>query len=257
LIQCATHNHCFAAKNLFLKRWEAPLPVSRQCNARCLGCLSLSVDPSCPASHNRIPFRPSEKELVSIAVGHLNLATEAIVSFGQGCEGEPLTEYKLIAKSIKKIREETDRGTININTNGSWPDRIRQIAKSGLDSIRISLNSARSEFYRAYFRPRGYDFEDVVSSMSLSRDLGLFTMINYLVFPGITDQEEEVEALINLIKKTSVNFIHFKNLNIDPQLYMERMPKAFSPTVGMKRMVSLLKEEFPHLELGYFNQTVR
>jgi molybdenum cofactor biosynthesis enzyme MoaA len=257
LIQCATHNHCFAAKNRFLKRWEAPLPVSRQCNAGCLGCLSLPADPSCPSSHNRIHFKPSEKELVPIAVGHLNQAPEAIVSFGQGCEGEPLTEYRLIAKSIKKIREKTDRGTINLNTNGSWPDRIRQIAKSGLDSIRISLNSARSEFYRTYFRPRDYDFEDVVASISLSRDLGLFTMINYLVFPGITDQEEEVEALINLIKKTRVNFIHFKNLNIDPQLYMERMPKAFSPTVGMKRMVGLLKEEFSSLELGYFNQTVR
>ena len=26
LINCATINHCFAAKNLFYKRWEAPLP---------------------------------------------------------------------------------------------------------------------------------------------------------------------------------------------------------------------------------------
>ncbi len=257
LIQCATHNHCFAAKNLFLKRWEAPLPVSQWCNAACLGCLSMQSDQSCPASHQRILFRPSLNDLVHIAVEHLKEAPEAIVSFGQGCEAEPLTEYKLIAESIRKIREKTDRGTINLNTNGSWPDRVRLIAESGLDSIRISLNSARPAFYRAYYRPKNYDFEDVATSIRQSRNQGLYTMINYLVFPGITDQEEEIEALIGLIKRTGVNFLHVKNLNIDPQLYLDHMPKADSPAVGMKRMVDILEEEIPDLKLGYFNQPVR
>jgi pyruvate-formate lyase-activating enzyme len=256
LIQCATHNHCFAAKNLFLKRWEAPLPVSQRCNAACLGCLSKQSELSCPSSHNRISFRPSRDELVRIAVEHLQEAPEAIVSFGQGCEAEPLTEYRLIAESIKQIRERTGRGTINLNTNGSWPERIRLIAQSGLDSIRISLNSARPAFYRAYFRPHNYDFEDVVTSIYQSRSMGLYTMINYLVFPGITDQEEEIEALSALIKKTGVHFLHLKNLNIDPQLYLDRMPNADSPVVGMKRMVDKIKKEFPDLELGYFNQPV-
>ncbi len=141
LFACATNNHCFAAKNLFLKRWEAPLPVSRGCNSECLGCLSLQKDPSCAASHQRISFKPTVKEIVSLAVRHLDQAKEAIVSFGQGCEGEPLTEYELIAESIRKIRERTSRGTINLNTNGSCPDRVRRIAESGLDSIRISDNS--------------------------------------------------------------------------------------------------------------------
>ena len=257
LIYCATHNHCFAAKNLFLKRWEAPLPVSQRCNAACLGCLSMQSDQACPSSHHRILFRPSQDELVRIAVKHLEDAPEAIVSFGQGCEAEPLTEYKLIAESIRKIREKTDRGTINLNTNGSWPERIRLIVGSGLDSIRISLNSARSEFYRAYFRPKNYGFDDVVASIRLSRSTGLYTMINYLVFPGITDQEKEIEALSALIKKTGVNFLHLKNLNIDPQLYLERMPRADSPVVGMKRMVDIIRKECPDLKLGYFNQPVR
>ena len=87
--------------------------------------------------------------------------------------------------------------------------------------------------------------------------MGLYTMINYLVFPGVTDQEEEIEALLALIKKTGVNFLHVKNLNIDPQLYLDRMPKADSSAVGMKRMADILEEEFPDLKLGYFNQPVR
>jgi pyruvate-formate lyase-activating enzyme len=231
--------------------------VSRGCNADCLGCLSLQGDDLCEPSHQRISFRPTKEEIVSLAVRHLNLTSEPIISFGQGCEGEPLSEYKLVAESIKEIRRQTGKGTINLNTNGCSPERIRELAKSGLDSIRISLNSARSEFYQAYYRPRDYDFADVEVSISLSRELGLYTMINYLVFPGITDQEEEIEALRHLIRKTGVNFIHLKNLNIDPQLYMDQMPKAASRAVGTKKMVAMLEGEFPDVTLGYFNQPVR
>ena len=257
LINCATNNHCFAAKNLFLKRWEAPLPVSRGCNADCLGCLSLQPDNSCRSSHQRISFKPKKEEIVDLAVRHLDHAKEAIVSFGQGCEGEPLTEYTLIAESIREIRAKTGKGTINLNTNGSWPERVHEVAKSGLDSIRISLNSARPSLYMTYYRPKNYNFEDVVKSIILSKEIELYTMINYLVFPGITDQEEEIEALINLIRRTGVNFLHLKNLNIDPHLYMKEMPSTGSKAVGMKRMVEIIKKEFPDLELGYFNQPVR
>jgi len=256
LVACATENHCFAAKNLFLGRWEAPLPVSRRCNASCLGCLSLQSDSSCQASHRRIAFKPSREEIASLAVPHLDKAEEAIVSFGQGCEGEPLTEHTLIAESIREIRKKTERGTINLNTNGSWPGRIGMLAESGLDSIRISLNSARPDFYRAYYRPKGYDFEDVVASIAQSRQLGLYTMINYLVFPGISDQEEEIAALIALIRKTGLNFVHLKNLCIDSELYLKKMPRTDAPGVGMKTMASILQRELPDLQLGYFNQPV-
>ncbi len=256
LHRCAVDNHCFAAKNLFLGRWEAPLPVSRRCNAACLGCLSAQGDTTCPSSHQRIGFRPSQAEIVALAVQHLNTASEAIVSFGQGCEGEPLLESDLIAASIVEIRERTKKGTLNLNTNGSLPKKVNQIAKSGLDSIRISLNSARPEYYHAYYRPRGYDFQDVLSSISLCAHKGLYTMVNYLVFPGVTDQEEEIAALHALVQKTGVHFIHLKNLNIDPDHYLRNMPASKSRKVGMKKMVSMIKEAWPDIRLGYFNQPV-
>ncbi len=257
LTTCATENHCFAAKNLFLKRWEAPLPVSRKCNAACLGCLSLQPGASFEASHERIRFTPSMDEIVNLAVAHLNHAPEAIVSFGQGCEGEPLTEYELVAESIQEIRRQTRNGTINLNTNGSFPDRIRKIAESGLDSIRISLNSARQEFYGAYYRPKGYGFDDVMDAIALSREMGLYTMINYLVFPGISDQAAEVDALTALISKTGINFLHLKNLCIDPAFYLEKMPATGEKGIGIRIMVVHLRERFPDLILGYFNQPVR
>ncbi|RLB11514.1 MAG: radical SAM protein, partial [Deltaproteobacteria bacterium] len=254
LIDCALRNHCFAAKNLFFRRWEAPLPVSRTCNARCLGCLSFQPKGSFPASHERIRFTPSKEEIVEIAVSHLESAPDAIVSFGQGCEGEPLMEYKLIAESIKEIRKRTKKGVINLNTNGSDPEKIKIIAESGLDSIRISLNSVRPQLYRAYYRPKDYDYEDVIKSIRVSKEMGLYTMINYLIFPGISDQKEEISLLKELIKETEVDFIHLKNLCIDPVLYVKNMPAPKLPGIGIKKMADIIKSCFPDIELGYFNR---
>ena len=257
LVQCATVNHCFAAKNLFLGRWEGPIPVSQACDASCLGCLSFQPDHLCEESHQRLSFRPSRDEIVDIAVAHLERAPHAIMSFGQGCEGEPLTEYELIAESIREIRERTGAGTINLNTNGSRPDRVRRVAEAGLDSIRISLNSPREEFYRAYYRPKNYHFSDVVESITAAGEMGLYTMVNYLVFPGISDQEAEIDAMLGLVERTRLNFLHLKNLCIDPALYLAAMPEEESRGVGMKRMADTLKNACPDLQLGYFNQPVR
>jgi wyosine [tRNA(Phe)-imidazoG37] synthetase (radical SAM superfamily) len=256
LAHCATQHHCFAAKNLFLGRWEAPLPVSRRCNARCLGCLSHQPPSSCPAAHRRIAFRPKVDQIAEIAVPHLEGADDPIVSFGQGCEGEPLTEAPLMADAIREIRGRTSRGTVNLNTNGSLPRALRSVIRAGLDSCRISLNSARPRLFEAYVRPREFSFRDVERSLSLCAEEGLFTMINYLIFPGVSDQEEEWEALVGLIQRTGVHFIHFKNLCLDPDVYLRAIPRGDSPLLGIRRMARRLLEVCPEVRIGYFNQPV-
>ncbi len=253
LADCATVNHCFAAKNYFLGRWEAPLPVSRTCNARCLGCLSLQSKESCEASHERIQFRPTVDEVVETALPHLIKAEGAIVSFGQGCEGEPLTEARLIESSVRELRRRTSRGVINLNTNGSLPLEVEKILDAGLDSIRVSLNSARPKVYHAYYRPNGYSFQEVRRSIELCAERGIFTMLNYLIFPGVTDDEAELSALFSLIEETGVKFIHYKNLCIDPGRYLRLVPLD-GPRIGMATAYHRLRESFPGVGIGYFNQ---
>ena len=41
--KCCLTYACPAARNYFLGRWEAPLPTSPVCNARCVGCISLQA----------------------------------------------------------------------------------------------------------------------------------------------------------------------------------------------------------------------
>ena len=254
LVRCATEYHCLAAKNLFLRRWEAPLPVANACNSACVGCISWQPSTASAASHERIRYAPSAQNIVEVALPFLTDVPEAIASFGQGCEGEPLLQADAIADAIRQIRATTDRGTLNCNTNGSLPERVEQIARAGLDSIRISLNSALSQTYMAYYQPRYYRWEDVRESIRRSKALGLYTTINYLVFPGVTDREEELEALLNLARETGLDMIQMRNLSIDPELYLKTVPLARGKCVAIRTVLQTIRRELPKVEIGYFNR---
>ena len=253
LARCALEYHCFAGKNVFFRRWECPLPTSPSCNADCLGCLSLQSSDCCLASHERIHFVPTLEEVIDVALPHLQEAEDAIISFGQGCEGEPLVQWRLLENAILKLREKTDRGTINLNTNGSFPKRVGRLCEVGLDSLRVTLNSPHPKYYGRYHRPKGYTFGQVLDSLILAKERGIHTSINLLIFPGFTDREEEVEGLMELIQRTCVDLIQMRNLNIDPDLYLESM--GGGQGIGISRMIDILKMEFPSLQFGYFNRT--
>jgi len=192
-------------------------------------------------------------EVLSVASPHLEEAEDAIVSFGQGCEGEPLMQWRLLERSIQKLREKTDRGTINLNTNGSFPKRVRKLCDAGLDSIRVTLNSPHPKYFNRYHRPKGYTIEGVIDSLVLAKEMGTYTSINLLVLPGFTDREEEVEGWVELIRRTRLDLIQMRNLNIDPDLYLKEM--GGGQGMGVSKMIEILKKEFPSLQFGYFNRT--
>ncbi|MBM4306493.1 MAG: radical SAM protein [Deltaproteobacteria bacterium] len=253
LARCAMEYHCFAAKNVFFRRWECPLPTSPSCNAACIGCISLQPSECCLASMERIKFVPTPDEVLGVALPHLQEAKDAIVSFGQGCEGEPLMQWRVLEKSIRQLRERTDRGTINLNTNGSLPERVATLCDAGLDSLRVTMNSPHKKYYDRYHKPKRYAFNNVVNSLVVAKEKGIYTSINLLVFPGFTDREEEIEGLIRLIGRTKLNLIQMRNLNIDPDLYLEAMGRGTG--IGLSKMMEILKKEFPRLQFGYFNRT--
>lgn len=254
LSKCALTYSCPAAKNLFLGRYEAPLPTAKSCNAACIGCISWQPEGSnIPITQQRINFTPTSREITQIMFEHTKKEKHPIFSFGQGCEGEPLTEGKLIKEAISSYRKQNNLGTININSNGSLPLTIIELASSGLSSIRITLNSAREKWYTAYHHPKGYIFEDVKTSIKQAKDHSLFVSLNYLFYPGINDTEDELSALFQLIAKYKIDFIQFRNLNIDPEIYISCLPPDNSPIMGLPNFQRRLKKEFPWLQFGYFN----
>ncbi len=255
---CVLTYQCPAARNFSLGRWECPVPVSSGCNANCIGCISLQPDEETIVStQDRLCFKPTVEEIVEFAVPHLESAPYPIISFGQGCEGEPLLMWETIRDSIIEIRKHTSKGSININTNGSDPVAIKKICEAGLDSIRVSTNSARREIYMPYYRPNNYNFDDIIESLKIVTSFGGWTSINYFVFPGMTDSVAEYEALRKLIKETGLKMIQWRNFNIDPDWYLGKIGVTETgECLGVKQLQKLIRDEFPQLKFGYFNPPI-
>ncbi len=255
---CALTYECPAARNYFMGRWECPVPTSPACNANCLGCISFQPETeSIVSTQDRLTFKPTAEEIVEFTVPHLETAPYPIISFGQGCEGEPLLMWETIKDAIIEIRKHTQKGSININTNGSNPKAVEELMKAGLNSIRVSLNSAQPDLYTKYYQPNNYTFDDIVESIKVVKQNGGWASINYFVFPGITDSIPEVEALCSLIAQTGLDMIQWRNFNIDPDWYLGKMGLT-EPTefIGMLQVMDLINKEFPEVQFGYYNPPV-
>ena len=261
---CALEYHCPTASNLFFGRWEGAVAVSAGCNARCIGCISKQEEEQLVSPQDRLLFRPTIDEVVQVAATHLQSAPDAIISFGQGCEGEPLLQAHLIERSIRAIRSRTSEGVININTNASNPRALQRLYEAGLDMLRASTISARHETYAAYYRPIGYSLADVKQSLQLAHAAGVYGSINLLCFPGLTDAEVEVEALLRFLREAQVKLVQLRNLTIDPEVLLPRLPPELRPgspdlgqALGMKTLIRTLRRELPEVEIGNFSRAVR
>ncbi|MFC1480333.1 radical SAM protein [Candidatus Omnitrophota bacterium] len=252
---CALVYGCPAAKNFFLKRYECPLPTAPVCNSRCIGCISHQPGRGCSVTQPRIRFVPSPEEVAEVALFHIRQVANPIVSFGQGCEGEPLMVSKVLEEAVRLIRRSTSKGIINLNTNASKPDVIRRLFDEGMDSIRVSMNSVRKPYYLTYYKPRGYSFSDVLKSIKNAKKAGGFVSINYLVIPGFTDSLDEARALSKFLDKTSVDMIQWRNLNYDPVAYFKKLRTSIKKEnmIEIDTLIRTVRREHPHLMHGYFN----
>jgi pyruvate-formate lyase-activating enzyme len=260
IARCALEWRCFTAQNTFYLRDEGAIPSSAACNAACIGCLSETQEGMPPSSHERIPVPPTAEEMAEVALRHLRRARgKVMVSFGQGCEGEPLVRWKEIERAIRLVRAGTSRGSLHANTNGSLTAPLRRLVRAGLDSVRISLNSASPDLYAAYYRPRGYGLADVVRSIRAAKDAGAYVALNLLTFPGVTDREGEIARLCALVRRAGVDQVQTRPLAIDPDVYMDvaRDRGAGGKALGVRALVAALRAARPGLVVGNFSRARR
>lgn len=254
LTRCATEYGCYTAQNMFLRAGEAAIPVSPACNARCIGCISeQQPDAGIASAQARVRALPAERDIVDLAVAHLD-GGGSMVSFGQGCEGEPLLAAPRIAAAVAAIRKRTAAGVIHCNTNASSPSALARILDAGVRSIRVSLNSCRPDVYAAYYRPRGYDFGHVLASLQVASDAGAAISLNLLTHPGITDADGEMRSFSEVLHKFPIDMVQTRTLNIDPETYFAAVGRPPRATIGMRAWFDWLAQEFPRVRTGNFTR---
>jgi len=255
LAHCALEYGCFTAQNIFYHRWEGGIPISPICNANCLGCISLQPSECCPSPQERIKFVPTVEEVAELMNYHLQ-DDQVIISFGQGCEGDPSIKADLAAEAICRVRRENKSGTINMNTNAGYTKGIETLCKAGIDSFRVSMNSASDDVYHAYYRPASYKLNDVKKSLRIAADSGVYTYLNLLFYPGLNDKEGEIEALIDLVQECEVKAIQVRNLNIDPEMMTPLVNLAQGDALGVMSFLEILEQELPQVQIGNYTKAV-
>ncbi len=256
---CALEHNCLTAQNTFLGRHEGALPTSAACNADCLGCISLQTDSGAPTPQPRMRRAPAARELIEVGHSHLGRCEEAgeagMVSFGQGCEGEPLLRERVLVPVTAELRRLHPGATIHVNTNASRPDALRRLVEAGVNSCRISVFSFRQELFAAYYRPRGYGIEQVIQSARLAAAAGAQVTVNLLTFPGVTDSPSELALTMEVLRELSVDQVQLRTLNGDPAWILDRLPEL-EPGLGMRELVSQLARGLPGLAVGNFTRPV-
>jgi pyruvate-formate lyase-activating enzyme len=253
LTTCASEYRCLTAQNLFLRRGEGAIPVSPACNAACLGCISEQwgdVD----SPQTRLAFAPTAVEIAEVAGWHLQAQPGNFISYGQGCEGEPLTRGAALVEATRRIRAAAPTATIHLNTNGSRPDVLRRLVDAGLNSVRISVFSLDDVRFRAYYRPVGYGLDQVNECADVVGSAGGQVTINLLTFPGISDSMPELEALTAFVQRHGVHQVQLRSLNVDPHWLLARIPRP-TEGIGMRAFVRELAARCQGLQLGNFTRS--
>jgi pyruvate-formate lyase-activating enzyme len=255
LAACAGDYLCCCAQNIFYERWEGAVPTAPACTAACLGCLSKDPEWGTPTPQKRLKFKPDPREISRVMIHHLERAPEAMVSFGQGCEGEPTMNGDVLVESVRLTRAATTKGLININTNGSRPEVVRRAADAGASVLRISINTFDREMYEAYYRPGDYSYDDVIRSLYVGRDKGMYLSINLLIWPGWTDRMAEIDAISKLVDDGALHMIQLRNLCVDPGYFRSVLPPREKRGIllGMRAFVDELHRRHPELRFGTFN----
>ena len=255
LATCAGEYLCCCAQNVFYERWEGAVPVAPACTAACLGCISKDPAWGTPAPQKRLKFQPTADEIGRIIASHLERAPEPMMSFGQGCEGEPTMNGPVLVESVRIARERTARGIININTNGSRPETIRQAAAAGASALRISLNTFDPDMYTAYYRPADYTFDTVMETFQVGREMGMHISINLLIWPGWSDRLDEIDRISRVVEGGALHMIQLRNLCVDPGHYRTVLPprEKRGMLLGMRGFVEELSRRHPQLRFGTFN----
>jgi pyruvate-formate lyase-activating enzyme len=120
------------------------------------------------------------------------------------------------------------------------------------------LNSAHKPLYEAYYQPVRYGWEEVQESIRLARRRGVYTALNLLTFPGVTDQEGEAEKLCDLVARGRVDQVQARSLAIDPDQYgaVAERHSAGGPRIGIPELLRRLKRARKGLVIGNFARAI-
>ncbi len=87
-----------------------------------------------------------------------------------------------------------------------------------------------------------------------AKQKGLYLALNLLVFPGVTDREEEVERIAALVRRVGADQVQARSLAMDPDVYWDvaRERGGGGAALGIPALLRALRAARPGLVIGNF-----
>jgi len=65
--------------------------------------------------------------------------------------------------------------------------------------------------------------------------------------------------LLAFVRETGLRLIQLRNLNIDPEVLLPRMPAldSMGRALGMRTLIEMIRREVPDVEIGNFTRPVK
>ncbi len=251
LARCAREYGCRSAANAFFGRWECALPVAAPANERPPAAVMPRRDGEAEPTESAA-FHPSAEEVARLAIDHVK-AGGTLLSFGRACEGEPLLAVRELEEAMRRIRAETDAGTIHLETNGSVPAALRRLTPAGLESVAVRMVSARASTYDVLHGPQGYRLPDVRAALRICVELRVATSVIVPVLPGLFDRPAELDALIGMLAELpDGTALLLRALHADPIRALGLVADRSAEPIGVASAVEQIRHELPHLRVGAF-----
>lgn len=248
LARCAREYECPAARNAFLGRGECALPIGAPLNDRAGPVVAPRRREERAPTGEPTAMRATAEDVAAVANAHF-AAGGTSVSFGHGCEGEPLGLVRTVTGAVGLITRPA-AGEIILRTNGSSAAALARAADAGIDRAIVALASAAGPTYERVHAPIGYRWTDVRASLREAASRKLALTIELLSLPGLTDRESEARAIVALLGELPAGTLLLPvDLAADPYALLARLPKD-GATIGIATLLERLRTEAAHVRLA-------
>lgn len=192
---------------------RARIEVSRFCNLKC---------PSCPMGRNKI----TNKALMSYGnfkkiIKLINSTVREVALFNYG---EPLLNPE-IAKMIKFAKANKIE-TIGFHSNGLLLNKkmSRELVKSGLDYINISIDGASNDTYKKYRAGGNLDIllKNIKELVNIRKSLGVKNPTVIAQFVVMKHNQHEIDKFSEICNNIGVDEVVFKTFNAYMSGYEDR-----------------------------------
>ena len=158
-------------------------------------------------------------------------------------------DMSLLGDAIRNFRSTFPGSHIQLNLPSIPKNALTDLCEAGLDSLQLTINSAQASFYEAFHKQAGYKLDGITSAFREMKSRGGAAILNYLVFPGLTDHPQEMTAFSQLLSQTKIDKVTLQNMEIDPEWYMDELAilTLERKQVGISNWLKHIREDFPQL----------